>query len=170
MPDVLTKYVKYMDAMSTGVGKWMQYGIIMLVGILLIEAFTRTVFNAPRIWAVELATFTLGAYFLIGGGYTLLRGEHVRMDIFYSRWSLRKRAIVDLATFPTAIIYLVVCVLGGINSIEFSLRTNHHSVTLWAPPLAPIKIIITIACVLLLLQVVASMFRDVSIIKGKPIS
>ena len=71
-----------------------------MMGILLFETISRTVFNHPHIWAVEFSQFIMAAYYMLGGCYSFLIEGHVRMDILYSRWSAKRRAVMDLITFP----------------------------------------------------------------------
>lgn len=170
MPELAVKYVRCINSVNMRVASLLQYGVFALVGVLLFEGFSRYFFNAPRVWSIELATFIMGTYFLVAGGYTLLREAHVRMDVLYSKWTPKRRAILDLVTFPLVGIYLSVCIFGGIRNIEYSLRVNQHSITMWSPPLAPIKVIITVACVLLFAQVISFVIRDIAILRGRPIT
>lgn len=169
MPKVLICYVRYIDSLSTWLGKTLKFSIFVLIGILLIEAVARYIFNTPTIWAAEMGEFVLGTYFLIGGGYVLLCGTHVRMDAIYNRWSARKKAIADLATFSLIAVYLITLVLGGSRIAATALMSGQHASTQWGPPLAPIKTIVVVGAVLLLLQAVAFFIRDLAIIRGKPI-
>lgn len=169
MPKALVTYVRYIESTNAWLGKILSGAIFGLIGILLIEAVSRYIFNAPTPWSVELSGFVFGTYFLIGGGYVLLRGSHVKMDALYSRWSPKTKAIADAATFSLLAVYLIVLILGGIPSTAFSLSFGQHSHTMWGPPLAPIKIIVIVGAVILLLQGVAFFIRDLSIIRGKPI-
>ena len=45
-----------------------------------------------------MAQFMLTAYYILGGGYSMQIDAHVRMDVFYSRWSPRKQALADALT------------------------------------------------------------------------
>lgn len=170
MPKAVVAYVKAIESVMLRIGKGLSIGgILTLVFILLFETISRFGFNKPTEWSIELATFVMGTYFFIGGGYVLLTGGHVRMDVLYSRWSPRKRAIVDLATFPLVGVWLIVFLIGGIRNVEFSLSLGQTSHTPWSPPLAPIKIIMVAGIVLILLQVIALFFRDISIVRKQPI-
>lgn len=167
MPKALVSYVRYMELFTTRLGKILSGAVFVLIGILLIEAVARYIFNNPTPWSIELATFVFGTYFLFGGGYVLLRGGHVRMDALYNRWSLKTRAIVNAATFSLLAVYLIVFILGGISNITYTLAYNVHSTSQWAPPLAPIRIIVVVGAGLLLLQGVAILIRDIATIRGK---
>ncbi len=59
---------------------------------------------------------------------------------------------------------------GGISSIKYAVKYGQVNYTPWGPPLAPIKIVMTIGIVLMLLQVIATFFKDVALARGKPIT
>jgi TRAP-type mannitol/chloroaromatic compound transport system permease small subunit len=167
MPKALKLFVRYVDATSTVVGKFSQYLVFAMMGVLLYESISRTLFNRPHIWVVEIAQFTMAAYYLLGGGYSLLLHGHVRMDLLYGRWSLRKRAVMDLITSVVLIFYLVLLLYGAISSIEYALRYGQVNYTPWAPPLAPIKIIMALGILLMLLQSIAFFLKDLATATGE---
>lgn len=134
MLKALVIYVRYIDLMNTWLGKILRLFVFGLIAILLTESIRRYVFDSPTLWSVEMGAYIFTTYFIMGGGYVLLRGGHIRMDIFYSRWSPKTRAIADLATFSLLAVYLVVFIWGGINSAEYSLKFGQHSTTMWGPP------------------------------------
>jgi TRAP-type mannitol/chloroaromatic compound transport system permease small subunit len=140
-----------------------------MMGILLFESLSRTIFNQPHIWVVEIAQFTMAAYYLLGGGYSMMLEGHVRMDLLYGRWSARRQAMTDAITVFFLIFYLVFLLYGGISSIEYAVRYGQVNYTPWAPPLAPIKIIMTIGIVLMLLQTIATFFKDLAKTRGEKI-
>jgi hypothetical protein len=63
----------------------------------------------------------------------------------------------------------VVLLIGGISSTEYALTYGQKNFSAWAPPLAPIKIIMVIGIALMLLQVIAVFFRDLATARGKPL-
>lgn len=170
MPKVLVNYVHYIGWFNTRVGKIIEYGIFVMLALMLIEAFSRTVLNSPTEWSLELGRYVLGTYFTIGSGYILLCERHVRMDALYSRWSVRKRAAFDLATFSVGIVFVIVLLRGSIDAAHYTISFNQHSSSAWGVPLAPIKVIFVVGISLLLLQMIALFIRDLSIVKGKPIT
>ena len=163
-------YVRFIDAVNTKVGKFSQYLVFAMMGILLFESISRTIFNWPHIWIVELAQFLMAAYYLLGGGYSMILDGHVRMDLLYDRWSARRKALSDVITSFLLIFYLVFLLKGGISGIKYALTYGQKSYTPWAPPLAPIKIIMGIGILLMLLQVIAIFFKDLAKVKGEKIT
>jgi TRAP-type mannitol/chloroaromatic compound transport system permease small subunit len=169
MPKVLADYVRYIDAMNRKVGVGVGYIIFVIIGILLVEAIRRYVFNMPTVWSIEMSQFLFGAYFIVGGGYAILSGGMVRMDILYSKWSIRKQAIIDAAMFVFFAIYVVVTLLATTDHAIVSTMMMQHSGSPWRPPLYPIKITVAIGVFLLLLQGISVFIRDIAIIRGKPL-
>jgi len=98
VPKIVKLYVRFIDAMSQRVGKVIRYGVVAMIGILLFETVSRTIFDAPREWTVELSQFVMAAYYILGGSYALLMGSQVRMDLLYDRWSAKRRALADALT------------------------------------------------------------------------
>ncbi|VAW96780.1 TRAP-type C4-dicarboxylate transport system, small permease component [hydrothermal vent metagenome] len=169
MPKLIKQYVRYIDALNHTVGRIVMYLIFMMMAILLYSALSRTLFNAPLSWAIEMAQFTMAAYYLLGGGYTLQNDAHVRMDLLYERWPVKKRAFVDSFTAFALVFYLGILLYGGYSSTEYALEYGQKNYSAWAPPMAPIKIIMTLGILMMLLQAIAIFFRDLATVMGKSI-
>ena len=169
MPKVVKLYVRYVDAVNKAVGTFSMYLVWAMMGVLLFESIARTIFDRPHIWVVEVAQFTMAAYYLLGGGYSMILKGHVRMDLLYGRWSAKRQALADVLTAPILLFYLVFLIIGAYSSIEYALMYKQVNYTPWAPPLAPIKIIMAIGIVLMLLQAIAVFFRDLAKARGETI-
>ncbi|HEX9771360.1 MAG TPA: TRAP transporter small permease subunit [Kiloniellales bacterium] len=169
MPKAARVYVRYVEALNRRIGRLAMYLVFAMMGILLFSSITRTAFNMSHIWIVEMAQFTMVAYYLLGGGYSMQLDSHVRMDLLYSRWSARKKAIADTITIFFLLFYVVFLLYGGISSTHYSLEYGQKNYTAWAPYLAPIKIIMVIGIVLMLLQIVATFFRNLAEARGEPL-
>lgn len=140
-----------------------------MMGILLYETISRTIFNNAHVWAVEFAQFVMAAYYTLGGGYSHLIEGQVRMDIFYHKWSPKRKATVDAFTFSVLAFYLGILLHGAIKGIKYALKYKQVSYSAWAPPMAPIKIIMTIGILLMLLQTISEFFKDVARARGEEI-
>jgi hypothetical protein len=68
------------------------------------------------------------------------------------------------------IFYLVVLLIGGISGTIYALEYGQKNYSSWAPPLAPIKIIMCIGIALMLLQAIALFFKDLAKAIGRPLS
>lgn len=168
MPKAVTLYVRYVDAVNRVVGRFAMYMIFAMIGLLLYSSISKTFF-IPAIWTLEIAQFSMAAFYLLGGAYSMQLGSHVRMDILYSRWSLKGKAFSDSITAFFLVFYLVLLLYGGFSSTEYALQYKETSYSSWAPYMAPIKIIMTVGVALMLLQGIAIFFKDLARMRGNKI-
>jgi TRAP-type mannitol/chloroaromatic compound transport system permease small subunit len=169
MPKAIKIFVHTVDRTNTFVGRVTMYMVFLMIGILLYEPITRNLFGISSIWAVEMAQFTMAAYYLVGGGYSMILRGHVRMDLLYGRWSDKKKAKMDAITGLFLIFYLVFLLVGAYSSIEYAVMYGQKNRSAWAPYMAPIKIIMGIGVLLMLLQAIATFFKDVATARGEKI-
>ena len=169
MPKAVKIFVRSVDATNKVVGTFAMYLVFAMIGLLLYEPISRTLFDKPLIWSMEVSQFTMAAYWLLGGGYSMMLKGHVRMDLLYGRWSAKKQATVDVFTGLFLIFYLVFLLLGAYSSIEYAVMYGQKNRTAWAPYMAPIKIIMGIGVLLMLLQAIATFFKDLAKARGEKI-
>ena len=95
MPSAIRTFVRSVDWLNYWVGRAAMYLIFVLAAVLLYATASRVALGLPVNWALEMSQFLLSAYYLLGGAYAMQLGAHVRMDLFYNRFSARRRAQVD---------------------------------------------------------------------------
>jgi TRAP-type mannitol/chloroaromatic compound transport system permease small subunit len=166
MPAALRAYVRIVDRLSDHVGLVAMYLIVAMIGILLLDAITRNVLNIPLHWCIEAAQFTLAAYYFMGGAVTLKNDDHVRMDLIYSRLSLRGKAIMDLITVWCLLFYLSVLLFGSISSLNYAIATNEKRFSMWNPSMIPIKALMVACIVLMILQTLSLAFKYSAAARG----
>lgn len=159
-------FVRVVDAFNFRVGRFAMYLIFAMLAVLLYSSISKTFFT-PSIWTLESAQFLMVAYFLLGGAYSMQLDAHVRMDLAYSAWSPRTRAVVDAITVFMLIFYLVMLLIGGISSTEYAIEYKETSYSAWSPYMAPIKIIMCLGIVMMLLQAIATFFKDLYAARGE---
>ena len=162
-------FVRSVDATNKVVGTLTMYLVFVMIGLLLFEPISRTIFDKPLIWSMEMSQFTMAAYWLLGGGYSMIVKGHVRMDLLYGRWSEKKKGRVDSVTTLFLIFYIVFLLVGAYSSIEYAVMYGQRNRTAWAPYMAPIKIIMGIGVLLMLLQAIATFFKDLAKARGEKI-
>ena len=165
MPEAVRLYVRYVNAVNRVVGRFAMYMIFAMIGLLLFSSISKTFF-LPTIWTLEMAQFSMAAYYLLGGAYSMQLGAHVRMDLLYGRWSPKGKAFADSITAFCLVFYLVMLLYGGFSSTEYALQYGEESYSSWAPYMAPIKIIMTFGVMLMLLQAIAIFFTDLATVRG----
>src|SRR3972149_3188058 len=97
MPRAIKIFVKYVDKVNNVVGLITMYMIFAMIGILFYSTISKSFFD-PSLWTLEMAQFSMVAYYLLGGAHSMQTDSHVRMDLLYERWSDRTKAAVDTAT------------------------------------------------------------------------
>lgn len=162
MPKAIRLYVRYVDATNSVLGNIVMYLALVMLAVLLFGSLTRYVFNVPFVWIIEMAQFLMAAYYILGGGYSMQMDAHVRMDVWYEHWKPKTRAFVDSITVFCLIFYLGLMIYGGFASSAYSLKYNQTNYSAWAPPMAPIKIIMTVGFILMLLQAISIFFKDLA--------
>jgi TRAP-type mannitol/chloroaromatic compound transport system permease small subunit len=156
---VLRAYVRIVGRINDAVGRVAMWLLVAMLAILVWSVIAKGL-NRPSLWVMEMAQFTMAAYYLLGAGFSMRQGAHVRMDFLYERWSLRRRSLVDALTSVFLIFYLVLLVIGGWSSSADALEYGQRNHTVWAPYMAPIKIIMTTGMALMLLQSLAELIKD----------
>lgn len=166
MPNWIRTYVRLVDALNYRIGRFSMYLLFVLMGILLWSSFTNII-RQNALWTLEMAQFTMVAYYMLGGPYSLQLDSNVRMDLLYGRWSDRQKAWVDAFSIFALMFYLGVLLYGAVESTAYSLQYNERSPTAWRPYMAPVKIVMCLGIFLMLLQAIAFFFRDVARLRGE---
>lgn len=166
MTKYLRIYTRFIDNLTLKLGRGIKYLLFGSIGIYIYEIIARNAFNKPSTWILELAIFFVASYFVLGGAYSVLAGAQVRMDIFYERWSDRKRGLVDVLTFPFYT-YFVVLFIRGIWHTNRAFIFNEITMSSWGPLLWPIKAILTVGFLIILLQGISIFIKDVYAARGR---
>jgi TRAP-type mannitol/chloroaromatic compound transport system permease small subunit len=161
------RFVRGVTWASIKLGKAATWLVWSLLIVLTQEVISRYALSNPHGWSIEILSYHLGGIIFLSAAYALVRDSHVRMDALWSRWSEKKRAMADAATFACAAAYLGTLLWKGVfytrNAIIFYERYNSAAAT----PVGPIKVVIMVGTAMLLLQAVAFLIRDIYTIRGK---
>jgi TRAP-type mannitol/chloroaromatic compound transport system permease small subunit len=156
------KAVLIIDTVSIWSGKAVAWLIFPMTLSLVWEVVARYFFNAPTVWANDIATMLYGAFFMLGSAYALQRQQHIRTDFLYEKWSPRTKGIVDsilyiFLYFPGLGIFLWI----GWQYAFKSVRLQECIITSpWMPFIWPLKLCIPVATFLLLLQGVSELVKS----------
>ena len=157
---VLGSLVHKIDTLNEWVGKGMVYLILTMLTIITYEVISRYAFNSPTIWANHVATMLYGTSLLMAGGYCLLHDAHLKMDLFYSRWSQRTKTIVDACAFPLLLIFCGILMWKSAGFAWQAILHHEKSIESWSYPLWPWKLTIPLAALLFIFQGIAQFIRD----------
>ncbi len=169
---VLRKALKIVDGISEkagSVGKWFAF-LLVLIGTY--ETVSRHFFNAPTIWSYDSLCMAGGATYLLGASFDLLHDAHTRVDLIYSQFSPRIRALIDvicslLFFFPLITVMFVLALEWAVKAWKI------HEVmfnSFWYPPAGPYRTIFAVGLLLLILQGLAGLVRNLyMVIRGESI-
>jgi len=163
----LKSTLQILDKIGEWQGKVVSILIFVLIFIILYEVISRYVFNSPTNWVHEVSTHIFGAFFILGGAYTLHLAAHVNVDVLYSRLSPRGKAITDLITWCLFYFFILTMMVKGFDMALKSWAIVERSQTPFAIPIYPIKTVIPIGAFLMLLMGLKKTARDVITIIGK---
>ncbi len=139
------------------------FGIVMLV----FEVVARYFFDSPTVWAHGYCQRIFGSYFVMIGAYTLLQNGHVRVDVLYNRFSVRKRAFLDVINYALLLIWSCVLVKEGISFFTNSWAIRETDEMVLAHPIYPVKFLLVVGVLLITLQGLNQLFLSVHVlVKG----
>lgn len=152
-------FLTTMDTISEWTGKVLSVVIVIIILVMLFEIASRYLFNAPTIWAHEVSQHMFGAYSIVAGAYALLHFQHVRVDVIYTRFSPRLRALCDSITSPLFFLFVIPLLLYSWDKAWFSVMVMEVSISPFAPPMYPLRLTVLFGAILILLQGLAHFIR-----------
>ena len=194
MAGFMRRYIVAIEHVNRVIGRFAMYLVFILMGVLLWSSISKTFFD-PTLWTLETAQFVMVAYYVLGGPYSIQLGSNVRMDLFYGGWSPKVKAWVDSFSVICLIFYLGVLLQGAMTSMAYSLGYFgtepyafygdlivafltggpdaavevmgylERSSTAWRPFMWPVKLVLVAGVFLMLLQVLAELFKDIERIR-----
>ena len=171
-PPWVVAFVQTIDAMSEWSGQIFCWLVIPLTASLTYEVLARYLFGAPTIWAYDLSYMLYGIHFMLGAGYTLLQGGHIRTDIFYQNWAPRTRAWVDallylLFFFPGMMFFFWMGTQEAVQSWSILERSDASP---WRPLLSPLKTALPLGALLVLIQGISEFIKSGYLaLRGRPL-
>lgn len=157
------RFCDTVDRLNSWVGRFWALAIFAITVAILYEVVARGVFGEATQWSNETSVYLSAVAYLMAGGYAHAHRRHVRIDVIYERLSPRARAKLDLFTFIFFVIYVGALVWVGTTMAWTSYLQGEGTGTPWNPAIWPVKFAIPIAGLLLLLQGVANLLRDLRI-------
>lgn len=162
----LATLVRWIDRLNGAIGVTVSWLILPVVLIAFAVVVLRYAFSMGFPWFQELYIWLHGAAFMLAMAWVLRDGGHVRVDLFYKKWSVRKRAWADLL----GVFVFLVPMMGSILYLSWPLvqrswRIMEKSATSdGLTYLYLLKTLLPAACVLVLLQGLAIAARAILVI------
>ncbi len=154
------------DRMSTWLGQFFAWLIILLTLMITWEVFSRYALNTPHDWALDAQVMMYGTLFMMAGAYTLAKNGHVRGDVLYGFFQPRTQAGWDLVLYLLFFLPGVVALTwAGWTFANESLAIRESTFSATPLPLYPFKFAIPIAGGMLLLQGIVEIVRCIQCLR-----
>jgi TRAP-type mannitol/chloroaromatic compound transport system permease small subunit len=163
----LLKFSNAVDWLNSLVGRYVIWLILASTVISGVNAAVRKAFNMSSNAYLEVQWYLFAASFLLAAGYTLLQGEHVRIDVIAGRLSKRAQIWIDVFGFVVFLTPLCIAILWfsipffikGFNSGEMS--NNAGGLIRW-----PVFLMMPLGFALLLLQGWSELIKRIAYLQG----
>ncbi|MHB1232989.1 MAG: TRAP transporter small permease subunit [Burkholderiales bacterium] len=163
----LLRFAHRIDRLNQAIGRAVSWLILVMVLISAGNAIMRKAFRMSSNGFLDIQWYLFAAVFLLAAGYTLLKNEHVRIDVISSRLGPRAQAWIDILGGVFFLLPLTGVVLyhawpfflNSFTSQEWS--SNPGGLILW-----PAKLLIPVGFALLLLQGVAEIIKRIGFLAG----
>jgi TRAP-type mannitol/chloroaromatic compound transport system permease small subunit len=163
----LLKLSRAIDWLNGQVGRWVIWLILGSTVISGVNALVRKIFNTSSNAYLEIQWYLFAAAFLLAAGYTLLNGEHVKIDVISSRLSQRKQIWIDVFGFTFFLLPLCVVILyHGIPFFLQGLRSGEMSSNAGGLIRWPVYLMMPLGFSLLLLQGVSELIKRLAFLAG----
>ena len=162
------KLIAFADAVNVRVGRMAAWLVLAMTVVVFAMIVLSSGFRLGWVWMRESVTYMHGILFMGAAGYTLLRGDHVRIDVFYAKFSPRKKAWVEILGF--ALLMAPACLLILWTSIPYvweSWRVLERSdEASGIPALFLLKTFLILFPALMLMQGFSLALRGVLVLRG----
>lgn len=166
---VIQKIYDGIGLVSEWSGRVVMFVVVTLVVTVCYDVFARYLFNAPTIWSYTLSYMLGTTIIALGLPYVYFHNANVRVDVIYSKLPPKGRLILDVVLtivlfFP--VVFILTKVFGQ-SAWEAYVTHEVATESIWYPPFWPFKMVVTLGFVLLFLQGITTLLKDViSLAKG----
>lgn len=159
-----TPFTDWIDRINGKCGEYVAYWGVIAVFAYYYEVLARFVFNSPTNWVHESMFLMFGMQYMISGAYAYREDQHVRVDVFYSKFSTRGKALADVVSSVFFFIFTITLLWTGWRFAADAVGNHELSFTEWGIQYWPVKLTIPIGAALIILQGVAKLIKDVMIL------
>jgi TRAP-type mannitol/chloroaromatic compound transport system permease small subunit len=157
------RLVRMIDKFTDTTGVWVAWLNLPLVFAVTYEVMARYLFNAPTMWSFDVTYMLYGTIFMLGSAFALHKGAHIRTDFFFEKWSIRTKGVIDSIAyvvffFPS--IFVFMWVSGAEGWYAYTINEESEQ-TPWRPLLWPYKMVVPLACLLLLIQGISETIKSI---------
>jgi TRAP-type mannitol/chloroaromatic compound transport system permease small subunit len=161
----MKRVIRLIDFISIWSGKATGILCVLMVLFIIYEVILRHILNLPTQWVSEATVFCGALVYVIAGAWTLLKDQHVKVDLLYDRFSLKTKAYLDILSFVFFSIYMIAMLWATFIYATDSIDLFEHTGSSWNPPIYPVKAAFFIGVLLIMLQGINGLIRSIYFIK-----
>jgi len=158
---------KRIDAFSEWMGRWVAWLVLAAVLISAANASVRKAFNMSSNAFLEIQWYLFAAVFLLASGYTLLRQEHVKIDVVSGRFSKRTQIWIDIIgicvfLIPFTLIIIKLAMPLVINAyVTHEMSSNAGGLIRW-----PVFALLPVGMLALAIQAISELIKRIAFLQG----
>lgn len=149
------------ERVVAGTAKISSYGILLMALIVTYEVIARYLLRRPTVWAWDINVQLMLLVLMLGMAETYRRDAHVRVDVLTSALSPRLQALLNILFSVVLFLVTIVIMWTGWAYFYTSFVRREVASTIFAPPVYPIKFMIPLGALLLTLQGIVRLIRDI---------
>jgi TRAP-type mannitol/chloroaromatic compound transport system permease small subunit len=163
-----TRVTDALEWLNIKAGEFVAYWAVISVFVYYYEVIARFAFNSPTNWVHESMFLMYGMQYMLCGAYAYREDQHVRVDVFYVKFSPRGKAIADIVTSVFFFIFILTMLWTGSKFALDAIRNSEVSFTEWGVQYWPVKLMIPIGAALMALQGLSKLVKDiVFVVRGR---
>ena len=162
-----TRFTDAIEKINIRAGEFVAYWAVISVFGYYYEVIARFAFNSPTNWLHESMFLMYGMQYMLAGAYAYQCDQHVRVDVFYVKFSTRGKAIADIITSVFFFIFVLTLLVTSYRFAMDSFNpggTGEVSFTEWGVQYWPVKLMMPIGAALLALQGLSKLIKDIVIV------
>ena len=162
-----TKITDKLEWVNVRVGEFVAYWALISVFVYYYEVIARYVFNSPTNWVHESMFLMYGMQYMLCGAYAYREDQHVRVDVIYTKFSPRGKAIADIITSVFFFIFILTMAWTGSRFALDAINNNEVSFTEWGIQYWPVKLMLPIGAALMALQGLSKLIKDIVLVTSR---
>jgi TRAP-type mannitol/chloroaromatic compound transport system permease small subunit len=156
-----TRVTDALEWLNIRAGEFVAYWAVVSVFVYYYEVIARYVFNSPTNWVHESMFLMYGMQYMLCGAYAYREDQHVRVDVFYVKFSPRGKALADIFTSIFFFIFILTMLWTGTRFALDAINNGEVSFTEWGIQYWPVKLMLPVGAALMALQGLSKLIKDI---------
>jgi len=162
-----TRITDKLEWLNVRAGEFVAYWAVISVFVYYYEVIARYVFNSPTNWVHESMFLMYGMQYMLCGAYAYREDQHVRVDVIYTKFSPRGKAIADIVTSVFFFIFILTMLWTGTRFALDAVNNGEVSFTEWGIQYWVVKLTLPLGAALMALQGLSKLIKDIVFVTSR---